>query len=183
MKICYTYIAFAILFQLLPFEKVHAQNYASSLEISGGIVEDGYGLNAGYNYYLNRTKYIQGAVYLSFAEDNQQGFTVPYNIFTLNIGYFNNVIEALNRKFTMALGAGAVVGYEIVNNGQQELPTGALVINTSEFIYGGFVGAELDVYLSESFSIIGKVNQYYHPTSDLGQFAFFGGVGMRYILF
>jgi hypothetical protein len=179
----YAFVFMGILSFLLGGQHLKAQNYASSLELSSGIVEDGYGINAGYNYYLNRFRYIQGAVFLSFAEDNQQGFSVPYNNFTLNIGYFNNIIEALNRKFTASLGAGPVVGYEIINNGEQELSTGALVNNSSEFIYGGFVGAELDLYLSESFSIIGKANQYYHPSSDLGQFAFFGGVGIRYILF
>lgn len=179
----YAFVFFGILSFLLGGQHLKAQNYASSLELSSGIVEDGYGINAGYNYYLNRFRYIQGAVFLSFAEDNQQGFSIPYNNFTLNIGYFNNIIEALNRKFTASLGAGPVVGYEIINNGEQELSTGALVNNSSEFIYGGFIGAELDFYLSESFSIIGKANQYYHPSSDLGQFAFFGGVGIRYILF
>lgn len=179
----YAFVLIGILSFLLGGQHLKAQNYASSLELSSGVVEDGYGINAGYNYYLNRFRYIQGAVFLSFAEDNQQGFSVPYNNFTLNIGYFNNIIEALNRKFAASLGAGPVVGYEIINNGEQELSTGALVNNSSEFIYGGFVGAELDFYLSESFSIIGKANQYYHPSSDLGQFAFFGGVGIRYILF
>lgn len=179
----YAFVFIGVLSFLLGAQHLNAQNYASSLELSSGIVEDGYGINAGYNYYLNRFRYIQGAVFLSFAEDNQQGFSVPYNNFTLNIGYFNNIIEALNRKFTASLGAGPVVGYEIINNGEQQLSTGALVNNSSEFIYGGFVGAELDLYLSESFSIIGKANQYYHPSSDLGQFAFFGGVGIRYILF
>ena len=179
----YAFVFIGILSFLSGGQHLKAQNYASSLELSSGIVEDGYGINAGYNYYLNRFRYIQGAVFLSFAEDNQQGFSVPYNNFTLNIGYFNNIIEALNRKFTASLGAGPVVGYEIINNGEQELSTGALVNNSSEFLYGGFVGAELDLYLSESFSIIGKANQYYHPSSDLGQFAFFGGIGIRYILF
>lgn len=177
------YLVFGVLAMFLGGQHLSAQNYASSLELSGGIVEDGYGIHVGYNYYLNRFKYIQGAAFLSFAEDNQQEFSVPYNNFTLNIGYFHTIIEALNRKFTASLGAGPVAGYEIINNGQQELSTGALVGNSSEFIYGGFVGAELDFYVTESFSIIGKVNQYYHPSSDLGQFAFFGGIGIRYILF
>ena len=37
-------------------------NYSSSLELSGGIAQDGFAASAGYNYYLARYKYIQGAV-------------------------------------------------------------------------------------------------------------------------
>ena len=183
MKDLFKNISLSLLLSCGFFHEAKAQNYASSLEISGGLVEDGFGLNAGYNYYLNRLNYVQGAIYLSFAEDIQGDFASPYNNFTLNVGYFQTIISSRNRKFTTALGAGGVIGYEVINNGQQDLPTGAIITNSSEFLYGGFIGAELDFYLGESLSLLGKVNQYYHPSSDLGQFAFFGGLGIRYILF
>lgn len=158
-------------------------NYSSSLELSGGIAQDGFAASAGYNYYLNRYNYIQGAVYLSFGNIKQDGFEIPYNNFTLNVGYFIRIYNSLDRKFSAAIGLGPVIGLEVVNNGNNELEGGAIVDNSSEFLYGGFAGAELDLYLSESFSLLGKVNQYYHPSSDLGEFALYAGVGLRYILF
>lgn len=158
-------------------------NYSSSLELSGGIAQDGFAANGGYNYYLNRYNYIQGAVYLSFANIKQEGFEIPYNNFTLNVGYFRRIYSSLDRKFSAAVGLGPVIGFEVVNDGNSELSGGAIVNNSSEFLYGAFAGAELDLYLSESFSLLGKVNQYYHPSSDLGEFALYAGVGLRYILF
>ena len=53
----YTYLLIGILSFFLGGQHLKAQNYASSLELTGGLVEDGYGINAGYNYYLNRFKF------------------------------------------------------------------------------------------------------------------------------
>ncbi|MEM8765195.1 MAG: conjugal transfer protein TraO [Bacteroidota bacterium] len=171
---------------LFSFSFVSGQqyaNYSSSLELTGGYTNDGYAINGGFNYYLDRYSYVQGAVYLSFAKNEQEGFEVPYNNFTLNVGYFRNVYGSLNRKFYAAIGGGAVIGYEVVNNGNEELEGGAIVDNRSNLLYGAFIGAEIDIYLSETFSFLIKANEYYHPSSDLGTFTFYGGAGIRYILF
>lgn len=177
------FITLLILFFCAAVSAQQYANYSSSLELSGGYAQDGFAANAGFNYYLDRSSYVQGAVYLSFANNEQNGFDVPYNNFTLNVGYFKNIYASLNRKFYAAIGGGGVIGYEVINNGNEELEGGVLIDNTSELLYGAFVGAEIDIYLSETFSLIAKVNEYYHPSSDLGNFTFYGGAGIRYILF
>ena len=78
---------------------------------------------------------------------------------------------------------GAVGGYELVNNGDDRLDNGVIVHTESKLIYGGFIGLELDFVLNEEISIYIATNQYYHANSDLGNFVFYGGLGLNYYLF
>ncbi len=160
-----------------------AQNYASTLEGTAGYAQDGFAFNIGYNYYLDRVQYVQGALFMSFANDKVDGLSVPYNNFTLNIGYFREIYRSPRKSWLLAIGGGGLVGYEVVNNGRERLDNGAVIDADSKFLYGLFIGAEIDVYLSDSWSITGKVNEYWHPPSDLGQFVFYGGIGVKYYLF
>lgn len=122
---------------------VYAQNgnYASSIGLSGGYAEDGFGIMATYNYHLNRDRYAQLSVFAAVAED-KGSFDIPYNIFTVQPGYFVKVWEQKNfKKYALNLGGGAIIGYEVINNGNSLLETGAIIDAKSQFIYGGFLGA------------------------------------------
>ena len=44
-------------------------NYASSVGISGGYAEDGYGIMATFNYHVNRERYVQLSIFAAIAED------------------------------------------------------------------------------------------------------------------
>ena len=61
-------------------------NYASSVGLSGGYVEDGYGIMATYNYHLSRNDYAQLSILVAIAEDRGT-FNIPYNVFTIQPGY------------------------------------------------------------------------------------------------
>jgi len=156
---------------------------ASSIGLSGGYVEDGLGGMATFNFHPNRYKYFQVSVLAAFAQDNGTS-QIPYNIFTIQPGLFYRVYIAPKRKnFSLHLGGGGLFGYEIINNGSNELPSGAIIAGKSQFIYGVFAGAEAEVALSNDFSILIKVNEYYHINSDVGNFYPYLGAGLRYFLF
>lgn len=158
-------------------------NYASSVGISGGYAEDGFGLMATYNYHLNRDRYAQLSVFAAIAEDKGT-FDIPYNIFTVQPGYFIKVWEQKNfKKYALNLGGGATFGYEVINNGNNLLETGAIIDAKSQFIYGAFLGLEGEFTLSNSFSLLLKANEYYHVNSDVGNFYPYAGIGLRYFLF
>ncbi len=164
---------------------VYAQNgnYASSIGLSGGYAEDGFGIMATYNYHLNRDRYAQLSVFAAVAED-KGSFDIPYNIFTVQPGYFVKVWEQKNfKKYALNLGGGAIIGYEVINNGNSLLETGAIIDAKSQFIYGGFLGLEGELTLSNSFSLLLKANEYYHINSDIGNFYPYAGIGLRYFLF
>lgn len=158
-------------------------NYASSVGISGGYAEDGFGVMATYNYHLNRNRYAQLSVFAAIAEDKGT-FNIPYNIFTVQPGYFIKVWEQKNfKKYALNVGGGAIFGYEVINNGNSLLETGAIIDAKSQFIYGVFLGIEGEITLSNDFSLLLKANEYYHVNSDVGNFYPYAGIGLRYFLF
>ncbi len=170
---------------LLGTVSVYSQsgNYASSVGISGGYAEDGFGVMATYNYHLNRNRYAQLSVFAAIAEDKGT-FDIPYNIFTVQPGYFIKVWEQKNfKKYALNLGGGAIFGYEVINNGNSLLATGAIIEAKSQFIYGAFLGLEGELALSNNFSVLIKANEYYHANSDVGNFYPYAGIGLRYFLF
>lgn len=158
-------------------------NLASSVGLSGGYVEDGYGGMATFNFHPNRYTYFQVSVLAAIAED-RGSLDIPYNIFTIQPGLFYRVYISPKRKsFSVHLGGGGLFGYEIINNGSNELPTGAVIDGRSQFIYGIFVGADAEVAISNDFSLLVKANEYYHINSDVGNFYPYVGAGLRYFLF
>lgn len=158
-------------------------NYASSLGFSGGYAEDGFGIMGTFNYHLNRNSYAQLSIFAAIAED-KGSFDIPYNIFTVQPGYFMKIWEQRNfKKYALNFGGGAIIGYEVINNGNSLLETGAVLDARSKFIYGAFLGMEGELALSNDFSILLKVNEYYHANSDVGNFYPYAGIGLRYFLF
>lgn len=174
-----------ILFVLLVSTFGYSQNgnYASSVGLSAGYAEDGFGIMATYNYHLNRDRYAQLSVFAAIAED-KGSFDIPYNIFTVQPGYFFKLWEQRNfKRYAINLGGGGILGYEVINNGNSLLETGALIDAKSQFIYGVFLGLEGEIALSNDFSLLIKANEYYHINSDVGNFYPYAGIGMRYFLF
>lgn len=177
-------LVFALLFTLLVGGSVHAQmrgNLASSVGVSGGYVEDGFGVMGTFNFHPNRFKYFQISVLAAFAEDNATD--IPYNIFTIQPGLYYRAYISPRKNFSLFLGGGGLFGYEVINNGSNELPSGALIDAKSQFIYGGYLGAEAEFALSNDFSLLVKANEYYHINSDVGNFYPYAGLGLRYFLF
>ena len=131
-------------------------NYASSIGISSGYAEDGFGIMATYNYHLNRNRYAQLSVFVAIAEDKGT-FEIPYNIFTVQPGYFFKVLEQRTFKgYALNVGGGAIIGYEVINNGNSLLETGAVIDAKSQFIYGAYVGLEGELTLEQRFFPLGQ---------------------------
>tara|TARA_R110002111_G_scaffold241694_1_gene303462 strand:- start:2546 stop:3085 length:540 start_codon:yes stop_codon:yes gene_type:complete len=158
-------------------------NYASSVGISGGYAEDGYGIMATFNYHVNRERYVQLSIFAAIAED-KGSFDIPYNIFTVQPGYFIKIWEQKNfKRYALNFGGGAIIGYEVINNGSNLLENGAIIDAKSQFIYGAYLGLEGEITLSNDFSFLLKANEYYHVNSDIGNFYPYVGIGLRYFLF
>lgn len=177
------YLAITLLILFTVFGYSQNGNYASSIGLSGGYAEDGFGIMGTYNYHLNRNRYAQLSIFAAIAED-KGSFNIPYNIFTVQPGYFIKIWEQKNfKKFALNLGGGAIFGYEVINNGNSLLETGAVLEARSQFIYGAYLGLEGEITLSNDFSILIKANEYYHANSDVGNFYPYASIGLRYFLF
>ncbi len=158
-------------------------NYASSVGLSSGYAEDGFGIMGTYNYHLNRNRYAQMSIFAAIAEDKGT-FNIPYNIFTVQPGYFFKLWEQRSfKRYALNIGGGGIIGYEVINNGNNLLENGAIIDAKSQFLYGAYVGLEGEITLSNDFSILLKANEYYHVNSDVGSYYPYGGIGLRYFLF
>jgi len=155
-----------------------SQDEGMKIGITGGWTPGGYAGNVNINYHLY-SDYVQAGVYTSFSNVEYEAYEIPYNIFTFNAGYFYPILEDYRQYTKLAVGGGAVAGYELVNNGNKELENGAIIESDSKFIYGGFISAEFDFALSSNMWLVAKVNEYYHVNSELGEFTFYGGAGIR----
>lgn len=159
--------------------------FASSLGVSSGYVEDGLGVMFTYNNHMDRRSYIQVSILGTSSVDKVKDlYEIPYNVFTLQPGYFYRFYESRYKKnFSAFVGGGALLGYEIINNGENTLDNGAIINAKSQFLYGGFVGVEAEYVLSDSFSLLFKANQYYHANSDVGKLFPYVGIGIRYFMY
>lgn len=177
MKKQLTLILFLILFLV---ENAKAQSYSDAFTVNIGAVQDGIGGLIAYNYFLNRHDFIDAGVLLTAANFKYvDGIKIPYNDFTLNLGYSKNVFWNYKNTFNINVGGGALFGYETVNKGDKNLSNGALILSKPGFIYGAYITADFEYSISDVLSVSLKANQYYHANSSLGDFVPFVGLGAR----
>jgi len=174
-------IPLILLLLFFSFSKVKAQSYANAFAANIGIVQDGIGGLFNYNYFLDRHDNIEAGVLMTAANFKYvEGIKIPYNDFTLNIGYSKNVYWNYQNTFNVNLAAGGVFGYETLNKGNKELSNGAIIESKPGFIYGAYIGVDLDYAITDQYSITFRMNEYYHANSTLGEFIPFVGLGFRY---
>lgn len=163
----------------------YAQRQSTTLALLGGYSDSGFGAMINYNYFISQRTFVQGSAYFSSNKAQIKGrdYKLPYNNFTINAGYFGEVYGTSRETFHINLGGGGIGGYEVINRGSNTLESGALILDKSKFIYGVYASAEFVVYINNNLSFITKLNEFYHVNSDLGNFTFFGGVGIRYYIY
>lgn len=166
------------------YAKTNAQSYANAFALSAGYVTDGIGINGNYNYFLDRHDFIEASLFVTFAKykyDNQiDKITIPYNDFTFNAGYSKNVFYNFQNTFNVNISGGGIFGYEAINNGDKELSNGSIILSEPGFIYGAYLGLDLDYSFSDQYSIFFKANEFYHANSTLGEFLPYLGIGVRF---
>lgn len=161
----------------------NAQRFNSAVELSAGYAQEGFGLKASYNYYHNRTDFLQASFLASFSKDKiHNEMKLAYSDYLLNLSYFTPVFKSRNNSFNLFFGGGPSLGFETISNSGSYLDDGSLVNSESQFIYGAYAELLSDIYLSDNFSIIVPLDFYYHFGSDLGNSHIYAGVGIRYFL-
>ena len=102
----------------------------------------------------------------------------PFRLEAMDLTFYD-VEQALMGE-NVNIGAGGVFGYETVNKGEKNLSNGALITSRPGFIFGAFLGLDIDYSISDKLSLVLKANQYYHANSNLGEFVPFVGLGLKY---
>ncbi len=161
------------------------QRNSSTVGLAFGYMQNGLGLKLNYDYNLSRREYLQGSILLGFARDklNDLNIKVPYDQVYFNTGYFYEIGNFNRDGILINIGGGASFGYQILNDGNQELSNGALIVSKTKFVYGVFVGADVKFYVSDNWTATIHLNEYYHANSDIGYFTPFIGASINYTLF
>ncbi len=163
----------------LPFLGA-SQSYTNTFTASGGFFGDGYGGELTYNTNLSETTFTQIALNVTLTNFESGSTQVPYSSYTASYSYFLTLYSRNRRMQALSVGGGLLAGYEAVNGGNSEITNVVSVVGDSKFIYGGVVSADIDIILSEHFSLVLKTSQFYHLNSDFGKFTNYSGLGLRY---
>lgn len=170
-----------VLLTVILFSYATAQNAAVGL--TAGYTGNGIGIDANYNHHLTQESKIQAGVFFSSFTDGFRGEKMTHTIATVNGNYTYTAWSNPRRTLLLGIGAGVVFGFEQVNDGNQELSSGALIIDESQFIYGLNGSVDAEITLATNWSVVAQFTEYYHINSELGNFMPYAGVGLRYFLF
>ncbi|WP_158978327.1 conjugal transfer protein TraO [Cellulophaga sp. L1A9] len=174
---------FLLLVVLLLSNFIHAQAFSSSVMGAVGKFGDGYGGEMTYNSNLDEYSFTQIALDVSLSNYTSGEVTIPYSSYTVSYSYFTTLYATARRYKVLSIGAGLLAGYELVNGGDEAFSNIVFLDGQSKLIYGGTVGAEIDIIISNHMSIVAKTSQFYHMNSDFGEFTNFSGIGLRYYFF
>jgi len=157
-----------------------SQSYSNTFSVNGGIFGEGYGGEITYNTNLSENTFTQIGLDVSMANYKFGETSVPYSSFTASYSYFLTVYSRNRKMQSLSIGGGAIAGYELANNGNNDISNVVSLDGNSKFIYGGVATIDLDIILSEHISLVIKSSQFYHMNSDFGKLTNFSGVGLRY---
>lgn len=74
---------------------------------------------------------------------------IPVESYTAEAGYSIHLLGDWRKTFSVNLGVSGVAGYEVINKGEKQLLSGALILNEDRFLYGGGVYLSLETYLGD----------------------------------
>ncbi|WP_159092348.1 conjugal transfer protein TraO [Aquimarina sp. Aq107] len=158
-----------------------AQSHKVAFSINGGIVQDGFSGMISGDYKVNEFDYIQFNLQGSFTTIEQNNIDIPINTYSFNTGFFFDILR--NNSRTFALGGGGTIGYEIINDGDNNIGNNQiLTVETENLVYGAYAGVDADIFLSPVITLNIKVNETYHFNSEIGELIPYAGIGIKLIL-
>jgi len=176
------YHFFILTILLLGSHIVSSQSHKIAFSLTGGIVQDGFGGMATLDYKVNDFDYLQFNVQASFTTLDRNNVDIPVNTYSFNPGFFFDVIRNNARTFALSLGAGGIIGYESINNGDETLENNQILnVATNTLIFGAYAGLDADIFLSPVISLNIKLNENYHINSEIGEFTPYAGLGVKLI--
>ena len=165
----------------------------SAVEIKAGMVNGFYtgnSRNCGYDlgvFYSvvkgnNGNTWSFGGEYLQTYKPYGEKGRIPVAQFTGEAGYNLHLISDYSQTFHLYGGLSALGGYETVNWGKRVLPDGSTLGAKDNFIYGGALNLQAEVYLSDNVALTANVKGRFTFGSDVQIYHTTYGIGVKFII-
>lgn len=162
-----------------------------AIQVSASFV-DGFNLSNGnkqafaggafFSRYLrngNRTEF--GIEYLQ-KKHAYKDMLIPVSQITAEGGYRLVFLSDASKTLFLSLGASLMAGYETVNWDKKVLFDGATITSEDNFLYGGAVSINADIFLSDRFAITLHVKERLLLGSSVNEFHTQAGAGLKVII-
>jgi len=164
-------------------EKPSTPKYSSVETIFG--ISDNEGLVNLTNFHIEintiKNQGLEMGLFVDVNDIKSQNIEIPSEVFIFNLGYTKqlNFLSSKSKTVATRVVIGGSFGTEVLNNGSEELSTGALLENKGGLIYGGYVGAFSTFKINQRFSAVVRTSNYF-TSSDVSLHKFIVGAGLRY---
>jgi len=164
-----------LVFVLMSFTasaQLHSK-YNSAIEISGGTSRfSGIRGDLGYGYFFSKRTYLKSNFF--YAIDKLDKIQASHSTigFDLSCGF---TVWNYRSRFYVNLLLGPTVSYETLTSKSEKIYSG----NFATLKYGGFLGVELEVSLSEKFALVANANERLTTKETFGNRRWYANLGVR----
>lgn len=176
---------------LLCIGQIHAQRYLpgqKGIQVTSGFVDgftldrkDGQAFYGGIGlstYTQNGDRWVFGAEYMQKSHEYKD-ILIPVSQLTAEGGYYLNFLSDASKTVFFSVGLSAVAGYETINWGGKLLFDGATVTSEDNFLYGGAVSLEVEVFLTDRFALLVNARERVLGGSSVNLFHTQVGAGVK----
>lgn len=171
--------------------QAHAQRYLpgqKGIQLTGGFADgfsiekkDGQAFYGGIGlstYTQNGNRWVFGAEYLQKNYQYKDKY-LPLSQLTAEGGYYLNFLSDRSKTVFFSVGLSAMAGYETVNWGKQLLFDGATITSGDNFLYGGAISFETEVFLSDRCALLINARERVLSGSEVNKFHTQVGIGVK----
>lgn len=177
-----------IMILMFSFSKLKAQRLIPGqmgIEFQAGIlkaefpVKDFY-VNAGLVIYKKNGNYFSANLHYNAQHPKYKDQQIQHETYLLEPGYVFFLLGNSTRSLNLNAGIQGVLGYELINQGDEVLYDGAVLKSTEDFLYGAGGKLSLEKFLSNKIMILlqGKINAVWGTTMERIRPSL--GLGIRY---
>lgn len=133
-----------------------------------------------FKYVKGGNKWVYGVEYMMKDCPYRKG-GVPLEQYTVNAGYFLNLLSSSGKVFFLNAGLSGEIGYEEVNGGKGTLYDGASLSKCSAFIYGCAATLEAEVFITDNIAAAARLRGRALWGGASGVFHCLYGISLKYV--
>lgn len=174
---------FYLLFIILLNQTIFAQK---EIGISGGYATNGHGIMINYTKSADESGFTDFGLTSSFSIEEKDGIEIPYQTYTVSSLYYKKILKHRYEKNNLSLGVGGIGSYQRISSHKKSLDEEEMeemIDAKGKLIYGVVVSGMFDYRIAEPLKVFVIATQNYHFNSDIKDFSFYGGIGIKYLFF